>query len=136
MDDRLPVCPSSGRSEEHTSELQSLALPDVLPIYHTNRRSLADHARIVGSPEGMDAPISSWTIDFRFARHPADRKSTRLNSSHLPYQTFFRSITQIGVALPITPGLSAVRKEWPRRSPHGRSTSGLPVIRQIGRAHV
>src|ERR1039458_4107652 len=71
MDDRLPVCPSSGRSEEHTSELQSLALPDVLPIYHTNRRSLADHARIVGGPEGMAAPISSWTIDFRFARHPA-----------------------------------------------------------------
>src|SRR2546428_5785625 len=58
-----------------TTEIYTLSLHDALPIFRTSsRRSVARSAR--RSPRGQAYRRA------RRSRHPEDRKSTRLNSSH------------------------------------------------------
>src|ERR1035438_7746766 len=79
------------RSEEHTSELQSLSLHDALPIF------LADvavvdvewrHPGLVRAQHPLEILVA---VVERQGDMVLDRKSTRLNSSHFPYTTLFRS---------------------------------------------
>src|ERR1035441_2477523 len=79
------------RSEEHTSELQSLSLPAALPIWSCAflRTSAAWAFGTTTTPSSSAVTISPA---FTFTpAHVTDRKSTRLNSSHFPYPPLFRS---------------------------------------------
>src|ERR1035441_2130869 len=80
------------RSEEHTSELQSLPLRDALPIYVClQQQHLAGHQRIhLQNDVNVGCSLGQLRRLRRMGR--ADRKSTRLNSSHFPYATLFRSM--------------------------------------------
>src|ERR1035441_7337759 len=79
------------RSEEHTSELQSLSIHDALPIWYlldaTNPKiyCFGPCTRIIRRR------YLSWSDAFVPKKPVLDRKSTRLNSSHFPYTTLFRS---------------------------------------------
>src|ERR1039458_3082499 len=82
---------SCNRSEEHTSELQSLSLHDALPIlYQYDCQGTNSFLR---SGKWLPAFVNPFACSCP-ASHPhrvTDRKSTRLNSSHFPYTTLFRS---------------------------------------------
>src|ERR1039458_4786565 len=81
-----------GRSEEHTSELQSLPLSAALPIYDCDRArpSGLGTTRFGGR---LVACVESWFVQSAFvSRRGVDRKSTRLNSSHFHSAPLFRSM--------------------------------------------
>src|ERR1035438_1779773 len=128
--------PTLRRSEEHTSELQSLSLHDALPIYsgHRSDRFNCRRRRRYG---GRSQRVDCSAGDDRCAYPPyGDRKSTRLNSSHFPYTTLFRSIQAIAP----TASIAAAAGDT------GVDLSGLTVLpgmidvhthlTEIGRAHV
>src|ERR1035441_1007116 len=89
--DHLP--PACWRSEEHTSELQSLRHLVCrlllercgdhrdLPSFPTRRSS--DLATSTSVPYGFSVTAASQTITITSRPPAGDRKSTRLNSSHL-----------------------------------------------------
>src|ERR1035438_2992835 len=80
------------RSEEHTSELQSLSLHDALPICHlvVAGDAVTTAHRIMSSEFLFRCGIAGDLI--MHITDVPDRKSTRLNSSHFPYTTLFRSV--------------------------------------------
>src|ERR1039458_1966813 len=88
----------TGRSEEHTSELQSLRhlvcrlLPPTSTLfpYTTLFRSGWLRQARIPVPQAV-IPVPQARIAAPQARIPADRKSTRLNSSHLgiSYAVFY-----------------------------------------------
>src|SRR3712207_8531720 len=59
-----------------TTEIYTLSLHDALPIYSTVRATYPEHEhdKFLAHFEGL---LGAWVRD-----HSADRKSTRLNSSH------------------------------------------------------
>src|SRR2546430_12075092 len=59
-----------------TTEIYTLSLHDALPIYDRGSGPSADRLRQRAVPPVRD-PVGG-----RVGRHPLDRKSTRLNSSH------------------------------------------------------
>src|SRR5688500_19918048 len=58
-----------------TTEIYTLSLHDALPIYHKRRTALP-------SPRNW-TPVRSVSLRHPASSFPLDRKSTRLNSSHL-----------------------------------------------------
>src|SRR5215218_8766799 len=89
---------TSRRSEEHTSALQShsLSLHDALPIC-----PLASWPYAFPPTENLAQvtvfKLTLWLREHHLAQLPADRKSTRLHSSHTvcPYTTLFRSVRSL-----------------------------------------
>src|SRR5690606_41820486 len=74
-----------------TTEISTLSLHDALPIYRVIQAPDATHqgnAAItqgikLGEPAGLEARGHHQHIRAASMRHPGDRKSTRLNSSHV-----------------------------------------------------
>src|SRR2546426_2654793 len=68
-----------------TTEIYTLSLHDALPISHATRR--ASHARRLARRRGAGDTVRSRDsvrpLAARLPRSARDRKSTRLNSSHL-----------------------------------------------------
>src|ERR1035438_6645581 len=86
---------SEHRSEEHTSELQSLSLHYFLPICKPNSRLKSRSLTSNISPPSAQRCVCGCQRISPPTPANIDRKSTRLNSSHFPYTTFFRSVNQI-----------------------------------------
>src|ERR1035441_1168702 len=79
------------RSEEHTSELQSLCLRHALPILAEIKHKAAAAGLALGdTPRCMLLALRQKFPEACPSSSP-DRKSTRLNSSHFAYATLFRS---------------------------------------------
>src|SRR5438045_65525 len=184
--DAMPTLPGAQRSEEHTSELQSLrhlvcrllhapsanytlSLHDALPIsgrssrfpcragHLRHRRPVAPPGRPRRGRPRAPAPAPPPQPDPRHrAGAPAratrcrrcpvrrDRKSTRLNSSHLgisyavfctrplrttlfPYTTLFRSRAEAVDSL-VAQGICDTGDQWPLRADHDEV--GLELLRQ------
>src|ERR1035441_193359 len=124
------------RSEEHTSELQSLSLHDALPIC---RRATAD--RTGQSELSFRRRVSpgcraSSPGEAGRQRRTGDRKSTRLNSSHFPYTTLFRSVAaqQQIVQVKVSYRFAAAFHLDVAQAPLGKRAARGE--QEIGRAHV
>src|SRR5438309_9206886 len=65
-----------------TTKIYSLSLHDALPIYHEVHRVLDEEDRRAELAQAPDVLREPLELQRAHAGHPADRKSTRLNSSH------------------------------------------------------
>src|ERR1035441_9997624 len=79
------------RSEEHTSELQSLSLHEALPISSEDQSKQKILPEVKCVTAFGEPPTTGCSQMLLTPFTLLDRKSTRLNSSHFPYTKLFRS---------------------------------------------